>query len=244
MKALSDPTTENEQEAWTAVSASVSRLFEFFTYSRELEAIFPNLLTALCCNPDSPVNQSSATVKLLAKVFYYGFHFDELKMGIPAMSNDFSYYRRVLARMRASTEGKKMRKAEVSEDDANLMSFHFAYPNPVMRVLVATAVQMENAVAIVQPLAEIANVACEMAQTQTEHHKLLICLITGCIILVDHIAPNGAFDKTSPIRIRQCALLLRNTTGNESLLNSLRFSTLHLSDETTPAAITKLIFDP
>jgi hypothetical protein len=241
--ALTDPTPEHEQEAWKAVSRSVSRLCGFFFYARELEAVMPKLLTAICLNPESPVSHNSATVKLLAKIFLYGFQFDEVKMGIPAISNDFSYYRRVLSRMRASAEGKKMKKGDVSEEDANLMSFHFAYPNPVVRVLISAAVQMERAIELVQPLTEIANVACEMALNQTDN-KLLLALITGCVLIMDHILPNGVFVKTSPVRIRQYVTILRNGNLNDLFLVPLRFNAIHVSDDTTPAAISRLIFDP
>lgn len=31
---------------------------------------------------------------------------------------------------------------------------------------------------------------------------LLLCAMTGCIILVDHLRDEGAFDKKSPLNVR------------------------------------------
>jgi len=71
---------------------------------------------------------------------------------------------------------------------------------------------------------------------------LCMCCMTGCIILVDHLRDTGAFDKKSPIQIRQAITLLKSTSHNcDFLLNSLRFTTLHLNDESTIPAITKLL---
>lgn len=79
--------------------------------------------------------------------------------------------------------------------------------------------------------------------------------MTGCIILVDHLRDEGAFDKKSPIQvrfnfpaheltllqIRQAIALLKQPNNTDFLVNSLRFTTLHLNDEQTMPAITKLL---
>lgn len=49
----------------------------------------------------------------------------------PAIQNDFSYYRRVLGRMK-----DKKQKMKVDEELANKMSFFFAYPTPMMKVMI------------------------------------------------------------------------------------------------------------
>ena len=229
-----------------AVSRAADQLYNFYEYARELEALFPTLLTSLCIShPDIPLSNRSATVQLLARVFHFAFHFDELKMVTPAIQNDFSYYRRVLSRLRnasSSSTKSKAKKSLVTEEVANQMSFHFAYPTPVMKVLISAAVQMTEASQLVPTLAEIANVAGQRAaQIPGEDNKLLLCLMTGCIILIDHVSPAGAFHNKSPIRLKQCITVLHNSPGTDSLCNSLRFSTLHLADDTTQSAVTKAL---
>jgi len=67
--------------------------------------------------------------------------------------------------------------------------------------------------------------------------------MTGCIILVDHLRGEGAFEKKSPVMIKDCIVLLKGgtTQGTDFLLNSLRFTTLHLNDDSTMPAIKKLL---
>ena len=251
---MSDPSAENEQEAWRSIEKAVDQLYTFYLYAKELEEAMPALLTTICLNPDVPVSQNSATVKLLARMFHFAFHFDELKMNAPMIQNDFSYYRRVVARMKptggggatagaTSSTSSAKKKTNLTQEEANKMSFHYAYPTPVMKVLIGAAVQMSTATQLVPALAEIGNAACQMGinGVGAEDPKVILCLMTGCIILVDHVATAGAFHKKTPIRIKQCITLLQSQQGTEMLLNPIRFSTLHFTDDTTPPAVSKLL---
>jgi hypothetical protein len=80
-------------------------------------------------NPLDGIKQNLALTKQIAQIFDFVFHFDEKKMVTPAIQNDFSYYRRVLGRMR-----DKNTKLKVDEELGNKMSFFFAYPTPMMKV--------------------------------------------------------------------------------------------------------------
>eukprot|EP01126_Amoeba_proteus_P012091 TRINITY_DN1496_c0_g1_i10.p1 TRINITY_DN1496_c0_g1~~TRINITY_DN1496_c0_g1_i10.p1 ORF type:complete len:166 (-),score=23.31 TRINITY_DN1496_c0_g1_i10:207-704(-) len=161
----------------------------------------------------------------------------------PAIQNDFSYYRRVLGRMR-----DKSTKLKVDEELANKMSFFFAYPTPMMKVLIDATTEYDAAAkpCLVGGLSTLANLCLGNITTTTLDDSksiLLLCCMTGCIILVDHLRPEGAFDRKSPIRIRLAISLLKTGTSynTDFLVNSLRFTTLHLNDETTMPAITKLL---
>jgi len=64
--------------------------------------------------------------------------------------------------------------------------------------------------------------------------------MTGSIILYDHINPKGAFHKKSPIQIRQAVQVLKGHEGKDktdTLINALRFNTVHLNDEDTPGQV-------
>jgi len=89
-KAITSPSSENEDAAWAAVLPCVDRLRDFYDYSLELEQCVPKLLTALC--KDIPVNalqDNQALAKLLANLFDFVLRFDDLKMTNPAIQNDF-----------------------------------------------------------------------------------------------------------------------------------------------------------
>jgi hypothetical protein len=163
----------------------------------------------------------------------------------PAIQNDFSYYRRVLSRVKHSSKEDKS-KIVVDEELANKMSFFFAYPTPMMKVLIDATVDFDkNAkLRLIDGLSLVCNLCLKSLEVPSENEKaqmLGLCAMTGCIILVDHLHDIGAFHKKSPIRIRNCIQKLKNTQSTDFLLNSLRFTTLHLNDESTMVSITKLL---
>lgn len=254
IQALSEPSPETEKAAWKAVEKAVDKLYEFYKYSKSLEEILKSILPPFYS--DQVDEEFEQNVALLAQIFKFAFQFDEKKMVKPAIQNDFSYYRRVLGRMKNSKQaangkdkkkGKGKDKAKVDEDIANQMSFHFAYPTPVMKVLIDAVSQANDSDGLVKGLSLIANVSCNMIETQAdltaEEKMLLLCAMTGCIIFVDHLENEGAFKKNSPIRIYQCISLLKNYTeeSTDFLINSIRFSTINLSSDHTLSSIKKLL---
>jgi hypothetical protein len=246
-KALNDPGPKTEGAAWAAVTEAVAKLYEFYKFALELEKVWPQILDTLCTdNPITGVQTHLALAKQLSEIFDFVFHFDEAKMVNPAIQNDFSYYRRVLSRVKHSTKEDKS-KIVVDEELANKMSFFFAYPTPMMKVLIDATMEFDkNAkVRLIDGLSLVCNLCLKFLENPTSEnekaHMLALCAMTGCIILVDHLHDIGAFHKKSPIRIRNCIHKLKNTPSTDFLLNSLRFTTLHLNDESTMASITKLL---
>jgi len=256
--ALNDPNAETEGAAWKAVQKSVDKLHKFYKWALAMEDDFSRLLVTLCGgDATSKVQANQALVSQLSAIFDFAFHFDEKKMVNPAIQNDFSYYRRVLSRMKSGTAKVKMskskddkNKSKVTEEIANKMSFFFAYPTPMMKVLIDTSFKSDEEIQrdeLVAGLSLMANVCLAMLEKDpsldTKSKMQLLCAMTGCVILVDHLTPQGAFHKKSPIRIKQCIAFVKNFTeqSTDFLLNSLRFTTLHLNDDQTMPEIKKLL---
>jgi len=247
-KALNDPGPKTESAAWKAVSKAVEKLYGFYKFSLELEKIWPQVLDTVCLDDAVRGVQSHlALTKQLAEIFDFVFHFDEAKMVNPAIQNDFSYYRRVLSRMKNADKDKKA-KILVDEELANKMSFFFAYPTPMMKVLIDATTEFDKNAKnrLIEGLSLISNLCLKALQNddQTKEKKtmLFLCAMSGCIILVDHLHDDGAFHKKSPIRIRNCITMLKtHNMPTDFLMNSLRFTTLHLNDEQTMSSITKLL---
>jgi len=250
-KAITTPGPETEESAWNAVLPAVDQLQEFYDFSLELEACFPKLLVALCKNEpkDSLANQQ-ALAKQLADVFDFVLRFDDAKMVNPAIQNDFSYYRRTLNRMKLS---KKDLNIKIRDELANRMSLFFAYPTPMMKVLSETTVKFLSSDSTVPrenvtiALATMSNVCQDMVfKKKFEADSTnMFCLrsMTGAIILFDHLHPQGAFVKKSPINIKGCINVLKSYTASptDGLLNALRFTTVHLNDAETPNSIKQLL---
>lgn len=262
-KALGDPSPENDKIAWNAVRKNVDILYQFYAHSQELEHIFPKLLVALC-DGDAQHNIASnqALVKQFAEVLSFGFRFDESKMVKPAIQNDFSYYRRVLTRMRAAQrmgtkkpiedeEEKEEDHIKVDEELANKISLFFAYPTPMMKVLIDTTTSYESGKyndTFSNGLAMIANLCYskinDSPNMDKESQLLLLCAMTGAIILTDHLLhPQGAFHKKSPIMIKNCIQCLKNGVQQPTdfLLNSIRFTTIHLNEPQSMPIIQRLL---
>jgi len=245
-KALNEPGAA-ETAAWEAVSAAVDKLYEFYAFSLHLEKTWPLVLEQVCqLDAVQGVKDNLCITTQIANIFSFVFHFDEAKMMNPAIQNDFSYYRRVLGRMK-----DKKQKMKVDEELANKMSFFFAYPTPMMKVMIDSTTTLDRGERprIIAGLSMVANICLNNISTNAtalggDCIMLLLCAMTGCIILVDHLREEGAFDKKSPLNIKNAISLLKQGTNpqpTDFLLNSLRFTTLHLNSEYTMPAITKLL---
>jgi len=130
-RAITTPGPESEEAAWNTVIPAVNQLKEFYDFSLELESCFPKLLVALCkSDPKQNIINFQALVKQVADVFDFILRFDDLKMAMPMIQDDFSYYRRTLHRRNITIR-----------DELNRMSLFFAYPTPMMNVVNQTTVK-------------------------------------------------------------------------------------------------------
>jgi len=245
LKALNEPGPKTEQAAWKTVSKAVDKLHDFYVFSTVLQKQWPKIIDSVCQDDSvQGVRDHLSFAKQVSQIFDFVFHFDEAKMVNPAIQNDFSYYRRVLGRMKNSEKDKKQK---VDEELANKMSFFFAYPTPMMKVLIDCTTEMDQKIRprLISGLSLLANLACKAVDNSANDQAttmLLLCTITGCIILVDHLQPEGVFSSKSPVRIRTCITKLKaSAQPTDFLLNSLRFTTLHLNDPDTKPAIQKLL---
>lgn len=255
-RAITTPNETNEQFAWDAVLPAVEQLKEFYEFSQELETAFPKLLQGLCKDdPKEMLSKRQALVKQVAEVFDFVLRFDDLKMVNPAIQNDFSYYRRTLNRMKTQ---KKNLDILIKDELANRMSLFFAYPTPMMNVINGTTAKFlanhaspsnENVTAALQIMANVCEEMVREKKFQSEVTNMfcLRCMV-GAIILFDHVDVNGAFGKKSPINMRGCITSLKDFKDGsgrggmtDGLLNALRFTTMHLNDADTPAAIKHLL---
>jgi hypothetical protein len=259
-EALSNPgKTEIEKNAFRRVSEIVDILYKFYSFSLKLEAIWPNLLHSICTdNSEDSISNSQATVKQIAELFRFVFMFDNEKIMHPSIQNDFAYYRRVHHKMKQ--HAKKRKKKKVDEEIANKISLFFAYPTPLMKVLIDSTTKIKENPNLVTGLSMLAD-SCTKALIEIKENNeglredienghdfnamLFLCTLAGCIILVDHLDQNGVFHGKSPVEIKVAVETLvdysNNYITNTFLLNSLRFTTLHLNDEQTIAAVKRLL---
>lgn len=104
-----------------------------YEYSLELVNRMEVLMQKLCFDqdPTKTLQQNQALAKLFGQILNFVTIFDQLKMRKPEIQNDFSYYRRSMGRMK--TKGVEI---VVKDELANKMSLFFAYPTPMLNVLI------------------------------------------------------------------------------------------------------------
>lgn len=243
-KAISNPTTDNEEEAWQAVQPAVAKLKQYFEYSVSLEAALPELLKKLCeGNVRKNIERYQALTKILAEILDFGFEFDYLKMKTPSIQNDFSYYRRTLSRGKFSNE-TDLRTAQIEDELANKISLFYAYPTPMLKTVTDVAEKNNLGKGVSECLSGLA-AACYHSVTKGRTQRTDFCLrvMVVSIILYDHIDPQGAFNKQSPINIKSSVRAIRAHSIDEgsNLMSALRFNTKHLNDESTPKNIKQLL---
>ncbi|CAH1762566.1 10140_t:CDS:2 [Entrophospora sp. SA101] len=221
-KAISNPTPDNEEEAWQAVKPAVAKLKRYFEFSALLENAFPELFTVLC----------------------------EGNMRTPSIQNDFSYYRRTLSRGKLAIETDL--KTDMIEDElANKISLFYAYPTPMLKMVTDVTAHLMTKDNLGKGILEcLSGLAAACYQTVTrkryqnpETTSFCLRVMVVCIILYDHIDPQGAFNKQSPINIKSSvkAIQTHGTSESSNLMSALRFNTKHLNDDSTPKNIKQLL---
>ncbi|XP_068609586.1 CYFIP-related Rac1 interactor A isoform X1 [Brachionichthys hirsutus] len=137
-EAIQNPNDFMHQErAWNSVCPLVIKLKKFYSFSLRLEEALQSLLETLTCPPFTPtqhLEREQALAKQFAEILHFTLRFDELKMRIPAIQNDFSYYRRTISRNRINNMNLDI-ESEVNNEMANRMSLFYAEATPMLKTL-------------------------------------------------------------------------------------------------------------
>jgi len=238
-KAISQPTDENKKICSESLIPSVEVLKEFYLHAEGLAKVFPLLLEALCSPIDAEqaFTTQQALTKQLAGVFDFCMCFDELKMSNPAISNDFSYYRRSMSALRMQGGGDN--KTGVTDELANKMSLFYAFPTPMLN-LVKNCIQSDklkiDKERILSGLSLVANVCYSLVGKKKFNSGkiLMFCLraAVGATILVDSLFDPGVFHpkaKKAPISAKNALFILKNFTDPDysttNLINALKYNT-------------------
>jgi len=240
--AIAQSNAENERLVWQKLVPNVELLKYFYEYSQQMTKAVPELLETLCKNSEQTLAQKQALAKQLGVLLDFALRFDDCKMKTIAIQNDFSHFRR-------TSNGAKMKginvELELKDDLANRMSLFFASPTPIMTALVTSFAEFMKQTKAIDPqsvtniIATLANVCCEMVKGEKvkKSSTVLFCLrtMTGCILLFDYLDKNGAFGRKTPIQIKNCIQVLKESKeDSEPLLNAIRFTSKTLKEAPEP----------
>lgn len=244
-KAMSAPTKENELAAFKGLLEAVDHISAFHQQAKRIETNLPKLWGALCDSKEGKhtLADQQALAKQLADLFDFALRFDQTRMMRPNLSNDFSYYRRLLPKFSKNPDIK------VKDDEASGMALFTADHIPMMSCIAkATERFVEDTgseEAVRRVLATMANSCLKMIKSKRFQKKEtnLFCAraMTGAIVLYDHVTPDpGVFGKTQ-VQLKGCVTLLKKEFPKQGgLVNAIRYSTRHFSS--CPEAL-QTIFD-
>jgi len=205
----------------------------FFNYTNELARVLSDLMGELC---RAPLSEQQALATQLAHIFQFALIFDQTRMMRPNLSNDFSYYRRLLPKF------SKHPDLKVKDDDASGMALFTAEHIPMISAL-TKALDGGKTDESQMLLASFANSCLRMLKqkkfSNPSTQLLTARAMTGAIVLYDRIGPDTAFSKKCPLATREAIILLRKDFPKEGgLTNAIQFSSKHFA--TAPSGIQDL----
>lgn len=240
---MTTPTRENEIAAFEGLLAEVESIQTFFNYSTALSEVFPELLATLC---EASLDEQVALTTQLAKLFDFALQFDQTRMMRPNLSNDFSYYRRLLPKF------AKHPKVTVKDDEASGMALFTAEHIPMLSCMSKAAdtadtklTEAGNTVSLQLMLATMANSCKGMLQAKkySNSRTALMCAraMTGSVVLYDLVGPQSVFGRRSLVSTRECIMVLKSDFPKEAgLINAVKYSTKTFSE--APSSL-QLLFD-
>ena len=251
--AIGTPNAETEAAAWNVVRVGVGQLRDFFEMGGQLEACLPKIYAALGADADADdaLRNHQQITRILCDVLDFATRFDDMKMVNPAVQNDLAYYRRVLSRLKRE---KKTSDGEIKDEIVDRMSLFYAHASPMTRIVIDTTVSYIsscdpiNAAKGNKVLARLTEMCKFMLQsgkvTDSDTQQLYLRTMTACLLVLDHTNESGVFVKKSPVDIVGCIKLLQSWKDHnvDSLMNSLRFMTVHSREPNVQAFVKKSLW--
>jgi len=241
--AMSKPSDETEMAAFEGLLLAVDSISSFYQFSKDMEKAFPTLLTTLGEGVKSPekfceLDQFPALTNQLALIFNFTLEFDRVRMLRPNLSNDFSYYRRLLPKF------NKHPGIKVKDDEASGMALFTAEHIPMTTCLAKAGCKAQELLIISDGksaegkigyvLSTMANSCLNLLKSKnvpSDKTMFVAQAMTGSVVIFDHVDHLGSFHRKSPIAIKQIIGILKRDFGKElSLINAIRYSTKTFRD--------------
>lgn len=250
---------EHKDLTWNTLLPLVARLKRFWQFSSALTnayiAIISELTSQAGC-ATTQLEQKQALARQLGDLLHFTLKFDKTKMENSQIQNDYSFFRRLSNSYSRMTSVKLPgdKSEELSQAEANDISFFYAKPTPMLAVLSEVTVnfvegQNEDVkTKTLTILSTFANITKTMIEKNEFRSKLspetiTLCerVMTAAIILYDHVHPSGAFEKKSAIDVKGAIKLLLHPDENNAMLNALRYTTKTINSDSTQKQIKQLL---
>lgn len=241
--AMRDATTENEQKAFEGLLSAVDSISAFFNFHGTLQEVFPKLIKAIADDYSTPDALQEAVCQPLClkliQIVDFAIRFDQVRMLRPNLSNDFSYYRRLLPKF------NKHPKIRIKDDEASGMALFTAQHIPMVDALIRSslaAAQGNGNVSAVLALLGNSCLKCvreDRAPPGTDKGMMCARAMAGAVVLFDHCSIPHAFNRKAAIKTKEIVNTLKKSFAAEvALINAIRFNSKNFAD--APPAIEKL----
>jgi len=243
-KAIKEGGKEAEQAAFEGLLGAVASISQFHQFSQDIDKVFPNFIKCLAADYEPANLQATmpqALFRQLVGLVSFAIRFDKIRMERPHLSNDFSYYRRLLPKY------NKHPNVQIGEDAASAMAMFTAEHIPMVRALInASARSRTDAGKNVELVLALLGNSCVKAVKEAKYASdaslNMLCgrTMTGALVLFDHVADPHAFHKKSPLKTRDIITSLKRDFGKEvDLQKYIEFCTKHFSE--APASMQNLL---
>lgn len=236
--AMSNPSRETELAAFEGLLKAVDSIALFHKFSQKMEPIFQKLLKRLstCVTVADKLchlDQMPGLTQQLADIFDFALKFDQVRMLRPNLSNDFSYYRRLLPKF------NKHKDIKVKDDEASGMALFTAEHIPMTSCLAKAGAKAQELLVIDDGkaaegtigcvLSTMANTCYNMLKADNVKNVVIARAMTGSVVIFDYVDPDGTFHKRSPVAIKGIIQLIKRDYES-SMLNAIRYSTRNFRD--------------
>lgn len=236
-KAISSPgDMDSQREAIKSIAPNIAHIKQFFTLADDLGPVMQKVL----CFLDSQLKLSDCEqmAQRFAKLAIFVLEFDQIKMMNSDIQNDFSFYKRAIAKLPTSADDYG---TGIDRDNINTISVFLPKVAPML-AHIAKALTQSNAL---KALATVANVSCEMVKYKrvefadvTDHLKL----ITSSLVIYDLCDEVGSvFAAGTQVKIRQCISVLVENDPEKALVNCVKFLCPSFKNNSTPARISSML---
>lgn len=228
--AMTDPCEEKNRAAFEGLLLAVEHINNFYEYSKTMGQCFKKLLKELSERVPSgkrfaQLNNTPGLTYQLTQIMDFAIKFDHQRMKKENVTNDFSFYGRL---SRHFPEHKSVQHSPEKHPELQKFIQHHI---PMTMSLIDNAAEVsKNTPESVYVLSTIANAYLETLQNKDKmrryiNHKVLVRAMTLAVIIFDCVDKRGAFEKRSPIKIKQIILVLKKDWGLPiDLLRTVQFT--------------------
>ena len=189
------------------------------------------------------ITKKSYLVKLLGDLMIATYEIDTIKMQKPHILNDFSYFRRISAKIPV-----KERQVALSDTEASTISMLFGQAMPCASCIANTLTnEFERSESLAMAMANIANICGAMVHrhdvVETSDVEYCLKVMTLAMVIFDLSHRSGSFRRSSPIKSRTNVQVLKyaQPSTKVKLSDSLKYNTRSFNSDSTPMDIKRAL---